>query len=188
MINVTDLRNGTVFSENDQLFEVLTYEHIKMGRGSANIKVKVRNLRSGSVTERSFISGARVDSAELVKQKVQFLYAEGDNYSFMDGESFEQFSLKKAQIDADPRLLKESETYELLTHEGEPLALKVPRTMTFRITDADPGIKGDSVSNIMKSATLENGMEVRVPLFIKPGDIVKVDTTTGDYIERVKIS
>lgn len=188
MLNVTDLRNGTVYSEDGQLFEVLNYEHIKMGRGSANIKLKVRNLKSGATIDKSYISGARVDEADLDKKKVQFLYGDGQNFSFMDGVSFEQFELTKEQIDADVRLLKESETYDLVTSEGAPLKLNLPRSMEFKIGEADPGVKGDSVSNIMKDATLENGMRVRVPLFIKVGDTVKVDTKTGDYVERVKIS
>jgi elongation factor P len=188
MINVTDLRNGTVYSEDDQLFEVLNYEHIKMGRGSANIKLKVRNLKNGSTIDKSYISGARVEEADLDKKKVQFLYSSGDEFTFMDGVSFDQFSLQKAQIDADIRLLKEGETYDLLTSEGTPLSLSFPRSLHFKIADADPGVKGDSVSNIMKDATLENGMKVRVPLFIKVGDTVKVDTKTGAYVERVKIS
>ena len=188
MINVTDLRNGTVFSEGNDLFEVLHYEHIKMGRGSANIKVKVRNLKTGATIDKSYISGARVDEADLDKQKVQFLYSSGDEFSFMDPSSFDQFTLKKSQIDADTRLLQENETYDLLTSAGEPLSLALPRSIQLKIAEADPGVKGDSVSNIMKDATLENGMKVRVPLFIKVGDMVKVDTKTGDYIERVKIS
>lgn len=188
MINVTDLRNGTVFAEDDALFEVLNYEHIKVGRGSANIKVKVRNLKTGATIDKSYISGARVDEADLDKKKVQFLYADGREFTFMDGVSFEQFSLTKNQIDADTRLLKEGESYDLVTSDGVPLSLNLPRSMEFKIAEADPGVKGDSVSNIMKDATLENGMRVRVPLFIKPGDTVKVDTKTCDYVERVKIS
>lgn len=188
MVNVTDLRNGTVFAEKDELFEVLNYEHIKVGRGSATIKVKVRNLKTGSTFDKSYISGARVDEADLIKQKVQFLYGAGNEFSFMDSVSFEQFTLDKNQIGADTRLLKEGESYDLLTSNSEPLSLTLPRSMEFKIAEADPGIKGDSVSNIMKDATLENGMKVRVPLFIKVGDTVKVDTKSGDYIERVKLN
>lgn len=188
MINVTDLRNGTVFSEGDSLFEVLNYEHIKVGRGSANIKVKVKNLLTGSIIDKSYISGARVDEADLQKQKVQFLYGEGNKFSFMDGVTFDQFELTKEQVGADTRLLQEGGVYDLVTTEGKPINLNLPRTMEFKIGEADPGVKGDSVSNIMKDATLVNGMKVRVPLFIKEGDTVKVDTKTGDYVERVKIS
>lgn len=186
MINVTDLRSGKAFAENGQLFEVLSYEHIKMGRGSANIKVKAKNLRSGAITERSFISGSRVEEVELEKKKAQFLYSDSGQAYFMDPATYDQFSLPLNSLSGEEKFLKEGGEYDLISANGEILNLELPRTLELMVTETGPGVKGDSVSNAYKSAILENGMTIQVPLFIKEGEKVKVDTKNGDYLERVK--
>lgn len=185
MLNATELRAGIIFKEDGSIFEVLKYEHIKMGRGSANIKVKVRNLKTGATTEKSFISGSRVDEIEPIKRKVQYLYNDGSTYNFMDVSTFEQFSLNKDILGEKGKFLKENDNYVLLSLEDEPLDLELPRTVELKIAEAGPGVKGDTVSNVYKPATLENGITIQVPLFIKEGDLIKVDTKTGDYVERL---
>lgn len=186
MIPATNLRTGISFEDGGQIYLVASYEHIKMGRGSANIKVKVRNLRNGATTEKSFISGARVQEISLDKRKVQYLYSDSNYCYFMDSLTFEQLSLSKGKLDLQAKFLKEGMEVTILFFDGEPLGLDLPIKMEFMVDEADPGIRGNSVSNIYKDAVLENGLKVKVPLFIKPGDKILVDTRVGEYVERVR--
>lgn len=186
MISVTDLRSGVTFEDQGQIYEVLSYEHIKMGRGSANIKVKIRNLRTGSTTEKSFISGARVQDITPEKRKVQYLYTDNLGCYLMDSQTFEQFNLDQGKVGDKAKFLKEGMEVSLLTFEGEPLSLDLPTKMEFKVAETDPGFRGDSVSNIYKDAVLENGFKIKVPLFIKTGELIRVDTRTGMYVERAK--
>ena len=185
MISVTELRAGTIFEESGNLFLVLSYEHIKMGRGSANIKVKVKNIRQGSTTEKGFTNGARVNNVQVFKRDVQYLYKDSEQAYFMDPNSFEQISVPLTLIGNDLMYLKEGENYNVSFLEKEALALNLPPKMDFIILEADPGVKGNSASNIYKDATLSNGLKTRVPLFIKAGDKVRIDTRTGDYSQKV---
>ena len=185
-LNVTDLRNGTFYKDGKDILLVLTYEHVKTGRGSGNIKVKVRNIRSGSVTEKSFITGARVDEANVEKKKAQFLYRDGDNFNFMDPVSFEQFSISSAVVGDQAKYLKDGLEVILIVSDGEALGLELPMSLVYAITETGPGEKGNTVSNVFKEAVLDNGLVVKVPMFMKVGEKVKVDTRSGEYIERVK--
>ena len=185
-VNVTDLRNGTVFGEGGNIFQVLSYDHVKMGRGSGNVKVKVKNLRSGAVTEKSFITGARVDEAAVEKKKAQYLYRDGDNFYFMDPISFEQFPLSAQVVGEQAKYLKDGIELTLVTSEGEALAMELPISLVYEIAETGPGERGNTVSNVYKDATLDNGLTVKVPMFMKIGEKVKVDTRSGEYVERVK--
>lgn len=185
-LNVTDLRNGTVFKEENNIFQVLSYDHVKMGRGTGNVKVKVKNLKTGAITEKSFITGARVEEAFVEKKKAQFLYREGDNFYFMDPVSFEQFPLSEVSLGDQTKYLKDGVEVVLIVSEGEALGLELPNSLVYGVAETGPGEKGNTVSNVYKEATLENGLVVKVPMFIKVGDKVKVDTRTGEYVERVK--
>ncbi|OGE71337.1 elongation factor P [Candidatus Daviesbacteria bacterium RIFOXYD1_FULL_41_10] len=186
MLNVTELRNGMVFKEGNSLLQVLTYEHNKMGRGSGTIKIKVRNLRTGSVTEKSFITGARVEEADVVKKKAQYLYRDGDSFNFMDPVSFEQFSLPGSVVGEESKFLKEGLEVVLIVSGDEALGLELPNSLIYEIVETGPGERGNTVSNVYKDAKLDNGLMVKVPMFSKNGDKIKVDTRTGQYIERVK--
>src|SRR3989338_706033 len=155
MINVTELRSGTIFEENDNLYQVLSYEHIKMGRGSANIKVKVKNLKNGSTTQKSFINGARVNDVSVFKRDIQYLYKDNDSSYFMDPKSYEQISIPLSLIRNDVAFLKEGENYNVSFLGSEALALNLPPKMDFSVVEADPGIKGNSASNIYKDAILD---------------------------------
>lgn len=200
MISVTDLRAGAVFVDNNQLFKVLKYEHTKLGRGTATIKVKVKNLKTGSITEKSFISGARVEEASLTKKQTQYLYSETGswkleagnqnvklkNYVFMDPVTFEQFAISEEKISEEAKFLQEGMMVSMLFYGDEPLSLELPVKMDFKVIQADPGVKGNSATNIYKDAVLKNGLKIKVPLFVKEGDMVKVDTRTGEYVERAK--
>lgn len=204
-LNVTELRNGTFFKEGNNILQVITYEHVKMGRGSGTIKLKVRNLRTGSVTERTFITGARVDEADVVKEKAQFLYKQslpsGDGkdgqssfpkensptvYNFMNPTSFEQFALQQQVLGEQAKFLKDGTEVTLIVSGGEALGLELPASLVYEIAETGPGEKGNTVSNVFKEATLDNGLVVKVPMFMKAGEKVRIDTRTGQYVERVK--
>lgn len=183
MISVTDLRSGTTYEEDGSIFEVLTYEHIKMGRGSANIKIKVRNLKSGSVVEKSFINGAKVQNIDLQKKQLQYLYKDATHAYFMDPSTFEQHVIPLSTL-LGFEYMKEGETAEVRFFKDEPLGLILPPKITLKVIETPPGVKGNSASNVYKDAILENGMKVRVPLFIDTGDEVVIDTRDGSYTKR----
>lgn len=185
MISVTELRAGTIFEEAGNLYIVLSYEHIKMGRGSANIKVKVKNLRQGSTTEKGFTNGARVNNVQVFKKDVQYLYKDATHAFFMNTTTFDQISIPLSLIGNDESYLKEGENYNISFLGDEALTLNLPPKMDFTVSEADPGVKGNTASNIYKDAVLDNGLRTRVPLFIKAGDKVRIDTRTGDYSQKV---
>lgn len=185
-LNVTDLRNGTFFKEGNNILQVLIYEHVKTGRGSGNIKLKVRNLRTGSTTEKSFITGARVEEADVAKKKAQYLYRDGDNFNFMDPVSFEQFSISSQVVGGQGKFLKDGLEVTLIVSESEALGLELPMSLVYTISETGPSEKGNTVSNVYKEAVLDNGLVVKVPMFMGVGEKVKIDTRSGEYIERVK--
>jgi len=186
LINASDLRAGIVFVEDGNLWQAITYEHIKMGRGSGTIKVKAKNLRTGSITEKAFITGARVEEGDVEKKKTQYLYKEGDVYNFMDPVSFEQFTISEKILDENAKYLYEGLDVQLIVSGEEALAIELPNSLVYEISETGPEEKGNTVSNVYKEATLSNGLVVKVPMFMHNGDKVKVDTRTGDYVERVK--
>lgn len=186
MINVNDLRGGRVFAEDGNLYQVLTYEHIKTGRGGGNIKVKVRNLRTGAQTEKSFNTGARVDEGNVEKKLAQYLYKDSEGYFFMDPTSFEQFSLTADIAGEQGKYLKDGMEVNLIITGEEALGLDLPNSLTYTIADTGPSEKGNTVSNVYKEATMDNGLVVKVPMFMRIGEKIKVDTRTGEYVERVK--
>lgn len=183
MIGVTELRAGTTYQEDGHFFVVISYEHIKMGRGSANIKVKVRNLKSGTITDKSYINGAKVDDVSLVKKDMQYLYGDDANVYFMDPETYEQIDFSK-KLMSDFIYLKEGETFTVSFLEGKPLSVLLPPKMVFKVVETAPGVKGNSATNVFKDAILDNGLTVKVPLFMKVGELIKVDTRSGEYCEK----
>lgn len=186
MLNVTELRAGVVFKEGNQIFQVLSYDHIKMGRGSGNVKVKVRSLKSGAVGEKSFITGARIEEAEVEKRQAQFLYQKAGQFFFMDSSTFDQFSLPFSSLGDQTKFLKEGMELQLIISEGEALAAELPHSLVYMVSETGPAERGNTVASVYKEAKLDNGLTVKVPIFIKVGDKVKVDTRTGEYAERVK--
>lgn len=192
MIPVTNLRNGTCFSDECNLYQVLTYEHVKMGRGSATIRVKIKNLKSGATTIKSFISGAKVREAIPEKRDLQYLYSnetvkQSNNrtYVFMDPVTFEQFEISEEKIRDQAAFLQEGMTVKIMFYQNEPLTIQLPIKMPFKIKETESGYKGNSATNIFKDAILENGLKLKVPLFVQIGDQIVVDTRTGVYVERV---
>lgn len=183
MISVTDLRAGTTYREDGNLFQVISYEHIKMGRGSANIKVKVKNLSNGSTVEKSYINGARVNDVQINKKDLQYLYKDDDNAFFMNPDTYEQVQIPLIKIDGY-EYLKESENFSVSFLEGEPLSVILPPKMVFIVIETGPSVKGNSATNVFKDAILENGIKTKVPLFISVGEHIRIDTRTGAYTEK----
>lgn len=183
MISVTELRAGTTYEEDGQYLTVISYEHIKMGRGSANIKVKVRNLKTGSTTEKGYTNGAKVSDIPVLKKEMQYLYKDDSDVFFMDLKTFEQVSIPLKLV-PDHAYLKEGDSFPVSFLEGKPLSVLLPPKMVFKVIETAPGARGNSATNVFKEATLENNIKTKVPLFIQVGDLIRVDTRTGAYTEK----
>ncbi len=185
MISVTELRTGTTFLLDGQPHQILEYKHSKIGRGTANIKIKARNLNNGLVVKKTFTSGTKVEPVETIVKRLQFLYQDDNLLFFMDPKNFEQFSLGKSVLGEKIKYLKEGINFKTLFYEEKPLSIELPVSMIFEVIGAPPGVKGNSATASAKPVTLDNGLIVQAPLFIKKGNKLKIDTRTGKYIERV---
>jgi elongation factor P len=185
MIDTGDLRKGLTMEFDGRLVKVIEFAHNKQGRGSAQVRMVLRDLRTGSTTSHSVQAGARFTSVRLERQHVQFLYEEGSHYNFMDTESFEQITLDESAVGDLKLYLKENDSCDLLTYDGEPIDIELPTSVNLTVDYTDPGFKGDTATGGTKPATMETGLVVTVPLFINMGDLLKIDTRTGEYIERV---
>lgn len=185
MISVTQLRKGVTFLLDDQIYRVLEYDHYKPGRGAAFVRTKLRNLRTGATVNRTFLSGDRVQEVRLEHQTVQYLYNDGELYYFMNTETFEQPALSKEILEDVIPYLKEGITLEIEMFEGEPIGIELPTTVDLKVIEAPPGYAGDTATSATKEVTLETGLKVQAPLFIEVGDIVRIDTRTGEYVTRV---
>jgi elongation factor P len=184
MIDTGELRKGVIIEHDGALQRIIDYQHVKQGRGSAFVRLTMRNLRTGSTTTQTFQAGSKFPLVRLERQRVQYLYPEGEHYHFMDVDSFEQFALDRETLGEALNYLKENDVIDLLTYQGEPIDIELPITVNLAIARTDPGLRGDTATGGTKPATLETGVTVSVPLFLNEGDIVKVDTRTGQYIER----
>jgi elongation factor P len=185
MIDTGELRKGIIIEHEGALQRIIDYQHVKQGRGSAFVRLTMRNLRTGSTTQQTFQAGSKFPLVRLERQRAQYLYVEDDHYNFMDLDSFEQFSLDKETLGDALNYIKEQDTIDLLTYQGEPIDIEIPITVNLTVTRTDPGLRGDTATGGTKPATLETGVTVNVPLFINEGDTLKVDTRTGQYLERV---
>ncbi len=185
MLNSTDLKNGVTFLADGKPYKVVKYDFIKMGRGGATVKLKVRNLETGSVEDKSYSSNVKVDDLNTSKRHLQYLYTVPPNAMFMDPKTYDQVEIATSVIEGELPFIKEGETVIILFWGDKPLSIDIPPKANLKVAETDPGVKGNSASNMYKSATLENGMEVKVPLFINKGDMIRVDTRSGDYVERV---
>lgn len=179
----TDLKTGRIYQENGQPLQVIKYEHIKVSRGSANVKVRVRNLETGQVLERGYISTAKVEDADVQTKSAQYLYNDG-SYIFMDPDTFDQFSIKEDVLGKSAEFLVEGEKVIVKYFEGRAISVELPASMIFEVTYTEPGYKGNTVTNVLKEAQLSNGYTAKVPIFIKTGDRVKIDTRSGEYISK----
>lgn len=185
MIDTGSLRKGVIIEHEGDLLRINEFQHVKQGRGSAFVRVTLRNIRTGSTVQQTFNAGTRFAVARLERQRVQYLYADGDDYNFMDMDTFEQFVLDAETLGDALNYIKIEDTIDLLTYEGEPLDIELPTSVNLEVTQTDPGFKGDTATGGNKPATVETGLVVTVPLFISEGEIIKIDTRTGEYLERV---
>lgn len=189
MVSATDLKNGTTFLMGKSPYVVIKYEHQKIGRGGATVKLKVKNLESGKLEEKTLSSNQRVDEIATIKRPLQYLYNDKNSASFMDPKTYVQTEIPKPLIEDQLEYIKEGEVVDVLfwsTKEGDrPLSVEIPPKVTLRVAETVPGVKGNSATNFYKPAKLENGLDLKVPLFIRAGDRVRVDTRTGEYVERV---
>jgi len=183
MISGGELRKGVIIELEGKLYQVIEYQHVKMKR-TALAKVKLRDINAGHTVERSFQSGDRLVRARLDSRRMQYLYNDGDLYYFMDEESFEQMPLTSSQLGDALNYLKEGNSVEVTSYKDEVVSIELPITIDLEITETDPGFKGDTATGGTKLAKLETGLTIQVPLFINQGDIIKVDTRTGTYLER----
>jgi len=186
MISAGDMRPGTVFEMDGELYRVLTHSQTHLGRGSATVRVKLRNLRSGATIERTFTSGQRVQDVRLEPAQVQYLYHDDQFYYFMDTETYEQFPLSKEVLGDATNYLADGLVLKIETYKGKPVRIILPTTVDLKVIDAEPGFAGDTAGSASKYCTVETGLKVRVPLFVEEGDVIRVDTRTGEYVTRVE--
>ena len=184
MINVNDFKVGVTIMYEGNIYQVLEFQHVKPGKGAAIVKSKLKNLRTGSIVEQTFNSGIKVPTAHISKTKMQFLYATGDSYSFMNMETYEQVDVDIKQIENEAKYLKEGLEVILIFFENELLGIELPEKIDYVITETEPAVKGNTATNATKDAILETGMTVRVPLFIEQGEEIIVSTKDGKYVSR----
>ncbi len=185
MITATDLKNGTTFEMDGKPYKVVRYSHTKIGRGGATVRLSLRNLRTGQAEEKTLNSTVRVDEIVTTKRPMQYLYADEKVATFMNPSSYEQVEVDRDLVEEELPYVKEGETVNLLFWNENVLSIDIPPKVSLEVIDTNPGVKGNSATNIYKPAKLENGLETKVPLFIKVGDKVRIDTRTGEYVERV---
>ncbi len=184
-ITTNELKNGITLELDNGLFQVVEFQHVKPGKGGAFVRTKIRNLRNGAVIEKTFNAGIRVEQAIIDRSDMQFLYRDGDDYVFMDTATYDQMTVPPKALGDAADYMVESMMATIATYQGEIVSVEIAASVELNIADTDPGVQGDRVSGARKPATLETGKVIQVPLFINPGDRVKVDTRTGDYMTRV---
>jgi len=185
MIGSTELKKGITIELEDKLYQVLDYQHIKIGRGSAQIRLRLRDIRGGHTIERTFQSSEKFVRARLDYRRMQYLYNDGSLYYFMDEENYEQIPVSLSQLGDAVNYLKEGMSVEVSSYKGELVGVELPVAVELQVIDTGPGFKGDTATAGNKPAKLETGITIQVPLFINNGDVIKVDTRTGEYLERV---
>lgn len=181
-----EFRNGVTFEMDGQVLQVIEFQHVKPGKGAAFVRTKMKNVITGAVTERSFNPTDKFEQAFVERKDMQYLYNDGDLYYFMDQETYDQEPISKETLGDDFRFVKEEMVCKVLSYKGKVFAVEPPTFVVLEITETEPGLKGNTATNTLKPATVETGAEVRVPIFINTGDRIKIDTRTGEYLERAK--
>ena len=185
MFSTSDFRKGMKLALEGDLFVIVDFQHARTAQRRANVWTKLKNLKTGQVIERTFSAGENFDQPDFSDQAMQYLYNDGESFHFMNSRSYEQVALTADQVgDARP-YLQENVEYKILFFQGIPISIDMPPSVILKVVEAEPGVKGDSVSNLTKNAVVETGLQVKVPLFIKVGETIKIETSTGKYLERV---
>jgi elongation factor P len=186
VISTADFRNGSRLLLDREPFYIVEFQHVKPGKGGAFVRTKLKSYRTGNVLDRTFRSGEKLEEPNLEERDMQFLYAAGDTYTFMDTESFEQFSYEKKQLGVNADLLKENTISKVLIYEHKPLAVELPIFIELKVVDGEPGVRGDTASGGTKPVVVETGAMIKVPLYLEIGEVIKIDTRTRAYVERVR--
>lgn len=184
MISAGEFRNGITFDMDGNVFQIIEFQHVKPGKGAAFVRTKIRNVITGAVVERTFNPTEKFPTAFIERKDMQYLYADGDLYYFMDNETYENIPINADKMGDNFRFVKENTDVKVLSYKGVVFGIEPPFFVELQITKTDPGFKGDTATNATKPATLETGAEIRVPLFIDEGDVIRIDTRTGEYMER----
>ena len=184
MISAGDFRNGVTIELEGNVFQIIEFQHVKPGKGAAFVRTKLKNIKSGGVVEKTFRPTEKCPQARIDRKEMQYLYSDGDLYNFMDTESYEQIALNKDSVGDSMTFVKENEMVKMLSHNGSIFAVEPPLFVELEITDTEPGFKGDTATGATKPATVETGATVQVPLFVNQGDVIKIDTRTGEYLSR----
>jgi elongation factor P len=185
MISTGELRKGVAIELDGDLWQILDYHHIKMGRGSAQVRITLRNIKRGQTIERSFQAGTKWPRASMERRPVQFLYRDDDDFHFMDTDTYDQFMLRGEQLGDAVKYMKDGMTVDRTSYQGETIGVELPVTVDLRVVDTEPGFAGDTQTGARKPATTETGLVVQVPIFVNTGDTIRVDTRTGEYQTRV---
>ena len=186
MVTAGDFRNGMTFEEEGNVMQIIEFQHVKPGKGAAFVRTKVRNVITGSVVEKTYNPSAKFPTAYVERKDMEYTYSDGDLYYFMDPETYEQIPVNKADLGNAFKFVKENMVCKVLSYKGNVFGVEPPNFVELQITQTDPGFAGNTATNATKPATLETGAEIRVPLFIDNGEIIRIDTRTGEYMERVK--
>lgn len=184
MISAGEFRNGVTFDIDGNVFQIIEFQHVKPGKGAAFVRTKIRNVISGAVVERTFSPSEKFPSAYIERKEMQYLYRDNDLYYFMDNETFENIPINSDKLGDSFKFVKENTDCRVLSYKGVVFGVEPPVFVELSVTTTDPGFKGDTATNASKPAILETGAEIRVPLFINEGDLIRVDTRTGEYLER----
>lgn len=184
MISAGDFRNGITFELDGNVVQVIEFQHVKPGKGAAFVRTKYKNVITGAVVERSFNPTDKYPTAYIERKDMQYLYNDGDLYYFMDMETYEQQPIDKSKLGSAFQFVKENMEVKVLSYKGNVFGVEPPNFVELEVTETDPGFKGDTATNATKPATLETGAEIKVPLFINQGDMIRIDTRTGEYMER----
>jgi len=184
MISAGDFRNGITFEMDGQAYQIIEFQHVKPGKGAAFVRTKIKNIIAGSVVERTFNPSDKFPPAFVERRDMQYLYSDGELYYFMDQETYEQIPINQSELSDNFRFVKENMDCKVLSFKGKVFGVEPPNFVELVITETDPGFKGDTATNAQKPATLETGATIRVPLFIEEGERIRVDTRTGEYMER----
>ncbi len=184
MVSTNDFRTGLTIEMDGDVYQVVEFQHVKPGKGAAFVRSKLRNLRTGAVVDKTFNAGEKMPKARIEHRETQYLYNDGEEYNFMDMESYDQFSMSKEQLGDAIKFLKENMTITIMSYQGRSIGVELPNVVELEVVETAPGIKGDTASGGSKPATLETGYVVQVPFFINTGDVLQVDTRTGHYIKR----
>ena len=185
MISTSDFKTGLTIEFDGDIFTIVEFQHVKPGKGAAFVRTKLRNRRSGAVVEKTFRAGEKVEKAHIEKKEMQFLYSEGNDYYFMDTETYDQIPIPIEVLGEEiTRFLKENMNIQVMNYKEETIGVELPNTVVLKVVETEPGVKGDTASNVTKAATVETGAVIRVPLFVNEGDELVIDTRTGDYVSR----